>query len=519
MATLTVGPGGQYSTIEAAIQAASSGDTVAVASGTYTNDFISISKNLTLDSTGGTVRLVATEAPPNGKAIIDEGGAGVSVTIDGFDISGVAVPDGNGAAIRYEAGSLSLTNDVIHGNQEGLLSGGDPNGTITIDGSTFYDNGAGDGRTHDIYVGAINSFTIQNSKIEAANVGHDIKSRALTTEIMNNTIGDGPNGNSSYEIDLPNGGTAVITGNTIEKGPHADNSNAISYGEEGNLYAGGGLLVSNNTIINDDGNPNATIVVNDSTTAATITGNSLYHWGVVAVGPAFQNNNTMAASEPAFDSSLPCFCAGTRIRTVLGEVAVEGLAIGDRVITATGEAQPIRWIGRRSYAGRFLAGRAQLLPVLIRAGALGCGLPQRDLRVSPLHAMFLDGVLTPAKCLVNGTTIVQERDCKRVDYYHVELAQHDIILAEGAPTETFLDDDSRFLFQNAAEFAALYPGDPAPTGYCARRVEGGFELEAIRRRLAGVAREALAGGSAGHGPGDAPIPGRHWNTALKAVGQ
>jgi hypothetical protein len=103
--------------------------------------------------------------------------------------------------------------------------------------------------------------------------------------------------------------------------------------------------------------------------------------------------------------------------------------------------------------------------------------------------MFLDGLLIPAHCLVNGKTILQERGLDRVDYYHVVLDSHDVLLAEGAPSESFMDDDSRSMFHNAGEFDALYPNATRPDGYCARRVEQGAELEAIRRRLAAVAKE------------------------------
>ncbi len=185
--------------------------------------------------------------------------------------------------------------------------------------------------------------------------------------------------------------------------------------------------------------------------------------------------------------SVACYCHGTRILTPGGEVPVEALAIGDLVVTAAGASEPVRWIGRRSYAGRFLAGRTHLLPILFRAGSLGDGLPRRDLLVSPAHAMFLDGVLVPAASLVNGTSIVQDHACDRVDYVHVELAHHDAILAEGAASETFLDDDSRAMFHNYREFAALYPDAPAPANFFAPRVEDGYVLEAIRQRLATVA--------------------------------
>ena len=103
--------------------------------------------------------------------------------------------------------------------------------------------------------------------------------------------------------------------------------------------------------------------------------------------------------------------------------------------------------------------------------------------------MFLDERLIPARCLLNGSTIVRDR-VERVDYYHVELDSHDVLLAEGAPSESFMDDDSRGVFHNAREFAVLYPNAAKPYGFCAPRVEQGAQLEAIRRRLAATASNA-----------------------------
>lgn len=185
------------------------------------------------------------------------------------------------------------------------------------------------------------------------------------------------------------------------------------------------------------------------------------------------------------ESTTPCFCPGTLILTPCGEVAVEGLAIGDWVITESGEAEPIKWIGRHSCAGPLLAaGKSQSLPIRICANALADGLPRRDLRVSPLHALSIDGVLVPAGELVNGVSILQEA-VARVDYIHIELASHALIFAEGAATETFIDDNSRQLFDNADEYARLYPNEERTAAqFCAERLSEGYDVEAIRWRLA-----------------------------------
>ena len=191
-----------------------------------------------------------------------------------------------------------------------------------------------------------------------------------------------------------------------------------------------------------------------------------------------------------------CYVRGTLITTDAGEVPVERLAIGDMILTASGELRPVKWIGRRAYAGRFLRANPGVCPIRFRAGCLGGGLPRRDLLVSPEHAMVLDGFLVPARQLVDGVAIAVDRTMDVVEYVHVELDTHDALLAEGAPSETFIDDDSRNAFHNAREFHALYPGHTEAGRGFAPRLEEGFELEAIRGRLARIgAREpaALAG--------------------------
>ncbi|MEO6842522.1 MAG: Hint domain-containing protein [Bradyrhizobium sp.] len=185
----------------------------------------------------------------------------------------------------------------------------------------------------------------------------------------------------------------------------------------------------------------------------------------------------------------PCYCPGTLIATPRGEVAVERLAIGDEVMTASGALRPIKWIGRRSYGGRFIMGRKNILPVCIKAGAIDDNLPKRDLWISPHHAMYFEdesgGVLVEARDLVNGVSIVQAERVEEVAYFHIELDTHDVILAEGAPSESFVDDDSRNMFHNVHEYNALYEHEEmTPARYCVPRLDQGYEVEAIRRKLA-----------------------------------
>jgi autotransporter passenger strand-loop-strand repeat protein len=189
----------------------------------------------------------------------------------------------------------------------------------------------------------------------------------------------------------------------------------------------------------------------------------------------------------------PCYCAGTLILTDRGEVPVEDLAIGDFVRVRSGAVRPIRWIGRRSYSGVFAARNKDVLPIIIRRGALDGTLPYRDLHVSPLHAMYIDGLLIPAAALVNGISIVQASRVDEVAYFHIELPTHDVIYAEGAESESFVDDDSRGMFHNAAEYAALYPGAVrGDARYCAPLMTDGVEVARVWQRLAGLAMSKAA---------------------------
>jgi hypothetical protein len=155
-----------------------------------------------------------------------------------------------------------------------------------------------------------------------------------------------------------------------------------------------------------------------------------------------------------------CYYPGTRIRTPAGDVPVESLQVGDPVVTSEGDIMPVRWIGRNTVSTRF-ADPLRVLPIRIRAGALAEGLPTRDLLVSPEHAVLVEDVLIQASALVNGCSIIREQDVPETfTYYHIELSEHSLILAEGTPAESFVDNIHRSAFDNWEEYEVRYGNNP-----------------------------------------------------------
>lgn len=199
-----------------------------------------------------------------------------------------------------------------------------------------------------------------------------------------------------------------------------------------------------------------------------------------------------------FTDITTCFTPGTRILTETGEVAVEHLAVGDTAILYDGTAAPIIFIGHRRLDLRRHPKPETVCPVRIAAGALADGIPCRDLVVSPDHALLLDGVLVQAKDLVDGIVITQDLSAPAIRYYHVELPTHGILLAEGAPAESYLDTGHRSLFDNTEGVAILHPNlmqIRRDAESVAPLCTGGETLAAIRARL--HARKLAAGLSIG----------------------
>jgi hypothetical protein len=173
-----------------------------------------------------------------------------------------------------------------------------------------------------------------------------------------------------------------------------------------------------------------------------------------------------------------CFLTGTRIATPEGPRAIETLGPDDRVLSADGRALPIIWVWRQEIVN--IHGLSDsLAPILITANALGPGRPARDLIVSADHAMALDGILINARAMVNGTrirAIPAAQMPARFCYWHIETMDHELLLAENCPTESYIDYTPRTRFDNIDGYMARYgqarsiPEMPLPRISAARQL-------------------------------------------------
>lgn len=166
------------------------------------------------------------------------------------------------------------------------------------------------------------------------------------------------------------------------------------------------------------------------------------------------------------DGGANCLLRGTMIATPTGFVAIEQLRAGGLVHTVSGDAMPIRWIGRQTFRRSRSSWSETILPIRISQGALADGIPSRDLYVSPGHAVYLDGILIRARDLVNGRSITRAllADAETIEYYNIMLDRHDVVVAEATPVETLqLFGDTYEKFDNFVEIKRLYPSDTHPS--------------------------------------------------------
>ena len=205
----------------------------------------------------------------------------------------------------------------------------------------------------------------------------------------------------------------------------------------GTLNAGQSVTIEFDTTVNDPLDPVSTTSVTNSAT-------------VTADGGISENDTAT--------TNVECFLPGTHILTEKGEVTVENLKIGDLVLTTDGKLESIKWVGRQTVKKNQVKNPLRGYPVLIKAGALGSNLPHRDLYVSPDHSMFIDGLLINAGALVNDISIVKTEPNETFTYYHIELENHSLLLAEGTAAESYLPQkENRNEYDNFYEYEELYP--------------------------------------------------------------
>lgn len=300
---LKVGPGAPYARIAAAVAFANADKdpsktyVVEVASGTYANDFVEVTRPMTIEAAGpGSVVLNATQTIPNEKGIIY---ATANLTVKGLTFRGARIADnrgGNGAGIRDQNitpnGWLTVENSNFENNQTGILT--DPRAntmTITIQNDKFRNNGNPQRHAHALYVNGGVLLTVADSQFCGQLGGHDVKSRAAATTVQNSELYDGAAApalgcnatNTALAIDVSNGGKATITGNKIVQGPASPNFGMVSYGAEGLAYKDNSLVVSHNTFASP-GTPHSTAVFDRFCVGAQLIANT-YNSIRTVIGP------------------------------------------------------------------------------------------------------------------------------------------------------------------------------------------------------------------------------------------
>lgn len=426
------------------------------------------------------------------------GGTVISTTVNngGTEILSGGIADAStinngGVEIIYTGGVAS--GSVISGGQA-VISGGTAIG-LTIS------NGTADGV--EVYSGGVLSdSTIDygtNANISSGGTAIGVTANNAGLEVYNSGTASGSVIVSGGHLDVFSGGVAsdvsVFDGSLLNlnggtasgiviSGPGADalvssgtaSDQLIDFDAREYVYSGGSI---SNTVIEEGGvlvisggtathttiAPGGAIVAggikDTSTMSAVITGGELelLSEGTILFSVAVDGNyagDVITVTADNYSGSLDayitvqCFYPGTRIATPEGETEVQDLRAGDIVYTANGP-MPVRWLGQSHVHMRF-ADKLRALPIRVTAGALGDGLPRRDLLLSPAHALLVDGILVEAAALVNGRSIFREHDVpEQFTYYHVELASHELLLVEGVMAESFVDNVDRMHFHNAGE--------------------------------------------------------------------
>ena len=296
-ATLQVGPGKQYPTPCAALAVAADGDTILVDPVLYKGDVCAFSQNdLTIRGVNGRAHIDAAGKIAQQKGIWVPSGR--NLTVENMEFSGAAISaenGNNGAGIRASGTNWTVINCYFHDNQDGILESNIADSNIVIEFSEFARNGAGDGQSHNLYIGHTNSLIFRFNYSHDANVGHLLKTRSATNYILYNRL-TGENGTESYETDVPNGGTTYFIGNLVQQGPTTQNSGMLSYMLEGSNPAnpGSDLYVINNSFVNQRPNGGTFVSIGSADAVPALIQNNIFY------GPGTQSNQGNSVLESNF---------------------------------------------------------------------------------------------------------------------------------------------------------------------------------------------------------------------------
>jgi len=308
-ATLSVGPGKTYAKPCQAFAVAKPGDVVEITGNTtYSGDVCAIKPaKLTIRGVNGRPKIDAAGKNALGKGIwVVQGN---DMVIENVEMFGAKVADKNGAALRLEGTNFTLRSAFLHDNENGILTGANTASKITIEYSEFGHNGNGTGQTHNLYIGKVASLTYRYNFSHDADVGHNLKSRALVNTIAYNRFsstapgqaGTTASGKPSYEIDLPNAGTSYIIGNVIQQPSVHSNPALVSYGVEGATNPGHDLYVVNNTFLNDDSSRGNFVFVGTGVTKKILLQNNIF------AGTGTLTNQVGAVEKTNYRAAAPGF--------------------------------------------------------------------------------------------------------------------------------------------------------------------------------------------------------------------
>ena len=446
---------------------------------------------------GGTVTAgsIDTAAASNGDAIVSVVGTGSNITLSGD----LTVGDAGSAELSILSGGIiTAANANI-----GVLGTG--TGNIDIEGAgsrlnITNDLNLGESGLGVLTVGQGATLTVTNNLNQGANSVMTIVGGVIdpASGTLSGTTTISANGAVQYTNLLTLNGTVSANGvgGTLEAA-YITGHGVLSIGTNSNLVLQGGtggndgpiftgtvtpsISFQDNTgtlTISDLSGIASTSVLNNFTAGDVIrlVGQSVGSTQVVNTNTldVYNNNGDLlgalhfnAANVNSADltagiegDSAPCFAEGTCILTARGEIPVESLTVGTLLPTVLqgGGMQPIKWIGVSTVRLDGHPNPDRAAPICVRSGALGDGMPRRDLRLSPEHSLLIDGVLVPVHLLVNGASIVREPAHGTVRYFHIELERHTVILADGALAETYLDTGNRDQFDNGGVTRQLHPG-------------------------------------------------------------